>query len=59
MMLKFSQKFNHPILHVFLFGIMFPESHSFVAMPVTSYIKDTFIIYPYQISEGQCYCSTL
>ena len=35
--LKFSDKLNHP----FLFGNMFPQGHGFVAMPVTSCIKDT------------------
>ena len=40
--LKFSEnKFDHPFLHVFIFGKVFPESHGFVAMPVTSCIKDT------------------
>ena len=38
--LKFSEKFNYPFSHVFIFGNMFPESHGFVAMPVTSCIKD-------------------
>ena len=38
---KFSEKFDHPFWHVFIFGNMFPESHSFVAMPVTSRIIDT------------------
>ena len=37
MILKFSEKFYH----LFLFGNMFTESHGFVAMPVTSCIKDT------------------
>ena len=36
-----SEKFHHPVSHVFLFGNMFPESRGFVAMPVTSCIKDT------------------
>ena len=39
--LKFSEKFDHPFSHVFIFGNMFPESHGFIAMPVTSCIKDT------------------
>ena len=38
--LKFSEKFDHPFSHVFIFGNLFPESHGFVAMPVTSHIKD-------------------
>ena len=39
--LEFSEIFERPFSHVFLFGNMFPESHSFVAMPVASCIKDT------------------
>ena len=39
--LKFSENFDHPFSHVFTFGDMFPESHGFIAMPVTSCIKDT------------------
>ena len=38
--LKFSEKFDHPFSHVFIFGNMFPENHGFVAMPVTSCIDD-------------------
>ena len=33
--LKFTETFDHPFLHVFIFGNMFPESHGFVAVPVT------------------------
>ena len=33
--LKFSEKFDHPFFHVFIFGNMFPESHGFVDVPVT------------------------
>ena len=44
---KFHQKLDHAFLHVFIFGNMFPESYSFVVMPVTSCIKDTCAIYPY------------
>ena len=40
--LKFSEQFIHPYSHVFIFGNMFPESHGFVAIPVTSCIKDTW-----------------
>ena len=32
---------DHPFLHVFIFGNMFSESRGFVAMLVTSCIKDT------------------
>ena len=32
--LKFSEKFYHPFLHVFIFSSMFPESHGFVAVPI-------------------------
>ena len=32
--LKFSEKFDHPFSHVFIFGNMIPESPSFVAVPV-------------------------
>ena len=38
--LKFSEKFGHPFLYVFIFGNLFPESHGFTAMPVTSCIKN-------------------
>ena len=38
--LRFSEKFDHPFSHVFKFLNMFPVSHGFVAMPVTSCIKD-------------------
>ena len=41
MILNLFLKFNHPFSHVFIFGNMFPESYSFIAMPVTSCIKDT------------------
>ena len=34
--LKFSEKFDHPFSHVFIFSNMFPVIHGFVAMPVTS-----------------------
>ena len=32
--LKFSEKFDHPFSHV-IFGNLFPESNSFVAVRVT------------------------
>ena len=35
MIIKFSEKFDYTFLHVFIFGDMFPESHSFVAVLVT------------------------
>ena len=38
--LKFSEKFDDPFSQFFLFVNMFLESHGFVAMPVTSCIKD-------------------
>ena len=38
---KFFEKFDHPFSHVFIFRNMFPDSYGFVAMPVTSCIKDT------------------
>ena len=41
MILNFSEKFDHPFSHVFIFANMFPESHGFVVMPVTSSIKNT------------------
>ena len=41
MTLKFSEKLDHAFSHVFIFDNMFPESHGFVAMPVTGCIKDT------------------
>ena len=34
MILKFSEKFDNPFSHVFIFGNMFPESHGFDAVPV-------------------------
>ena len=34
--LKFSEKFDHSFSPVFIFGSMFPESHAFVAVPVTT-----------------------
>ena len=37
-----NEKFNHPFLHMVIFVNMFSESHGFVAMPVTSSIKDTY-----------------
>ena len=37
---KFSENFDNPFSHVFIFGNMLPESYGFVAMPVTSRIKD-------------------
>ena len=39
--LKFSEKFNHLFSHVSIFGNMFDENQGFIAMPVTSCIKDT------------------
>ena len=39
--LKFSEKFDNKFLHVFTLSNMFPESHGFVAMPVTICIIDT------------------
>ena len=33
--LKFSEKFDHPFLHVIIFGNMFPENHGFVDVLVT------------------------
>ena len=44
MTLKFSVKFDHKIVHVFIFGSMFHESHGFAAMQVTRTLcqRDTF-----------------
>ena len=56
------EKFDHPFSHVFIFGNVFPESHGFVAMPVTtaSQIHTLYVaIYPYLISEGRRNCSSL
>ena len=39
--LNFFEKFDHPFSHVFMFRNIFPESHGFVAMSVTSRIIDT------------------
>ena len=33
--LKFSEKFDHPFSHVFIFGNMLPDSHGFDNVPVT------------------------
>ena len=57
--LKFFEKFDHPFLHVFIWYTMFPESHGFVAMPVTSCIKDTVQICHYLICEERRNCTTL
>ena len=57
---KFSEKFDHPFSHVFLFGNMFPESRGFVGicrLPAVSKIHVPF--YPYLITEGRRNCSTL
>ena len=35
MVLKFSEEFDHPFSHIFIFGNTFPESHGFVALSVT------------------------
>ena len=50
--LRFSEKFYHPFSHVCIFSNMFPESHGFIVMPVTNFIKIHVPIYPYLISEG-------
>ena len=34
MILKFSEKCDHPFSHDFIFGNMFPENHGFVPVPV-------------------------
>ena len=39
--LKFSEKLDHQFSRVFRFGNMFTENHGFVAMRVTSFIKNT------------------
>ena len=55
--IKLSEKLNHPFKRVFIFGNTFPESHGFVAMPVSSCIKGIPVkIYPYLISEGRRNC---
>ena len=41
MSFKFSEKFDHPFSHVYIFGNMFPESPDFVAIPIRICIKDT------------------
>ena len=40
-MFKIVEKFAHSFSNVFIFGNMFPESQGFVAMTITSCIKDT------------------
>ena len=35
MTLQFSEKFDHPFSHVFIYGKVLPESYGFVDMPVT------------------------
>ena len=39
--LTFSGKHYHQFSNVWMFGDMFPQSHCFATMPVTSRIKDT------------------
>ena len=39
--LKFYVEFDHPFSHVFIFGNMFPESYSSIAVPVTK--SDNFV----------------
>ena len=56
--LKFFEKFDHPLSHVFIFVNIFPESHGLGAMPVTSRFIDTCSIYSYLISDGRRNCST-
>ena len=34
-MLGFYEKLDHTFSHVLIFGNMFPQSHGFVAVPVT------------------------
>ena len=57
--LKFSKKFYNPFSHDFMFGNLFPESHGFVAMPVTSSIKDTCSNLSLSNSSERRNCSTL
>ena len=45
--LRFSEKFNHPFSHVFIFGNLLSESHGFVAVPVTS--SNNFVSLHYKI----------
>ena len=52
--LKFSEKFDNSFSHVFIFGNMFPESHGFVAMPVTICISKILVSYAYLISAPGC-----
>ena len=45
--LKFTEQYDHPFSHVFIFGNMFRESHGFISVPVTSsnnYVSFTIII---------------
>ena len=55
--LKFYEKFIHPFSYLFIFSNMFPESHGFVFMPVTS--SSNGPIFHYIVSEGRQNCSTL
>ena len=41
--LRFAKKLEQQFSHVFIFGNMFPESHGFVAVPVTSWNNFAFI----------------
>ena len=60
MTLKFSEKFDHPILHVFIFGNIFPESRGFVCYAgYKPYQRFMLQFNIYLISEGRRYCSTL
>ena len=56
--LKFPEKFDNLFLHVFIFRNKFPESHCFVAMPVTSRSIHV-LIYQYLSSEERRNCSIL
>ena len=59
MTLKFSEKFDHPFLHVFPFVNILPESQGFVAILRLQAVSNTHApIYPNLISEGRPNCST-
>ena len=53
MFLVFSEKFDHPFSHIFIFENTFPESHGFITMQLQAVTKIHIPIYPYLISEGR------
>ena len=57
--LKFSEKFDHPFSHVFIFGNCFLRIMVPLLCRLQAVSKIHVEIYPYLISEGRRNCSTL